>query len=72
MPTTKFSLKDYDIWEMMLKNCPKCNASGTLASMVAGPISSENMVMVYCMNEKCRNNTELYPALNEAVNNWNN
>ena len=73
MAITKFSLKDRDIWEMMLKDCPKCNASGTLGSMVDGPISISNMVMVYCMNGKgkCKTSTGLYPSLWEAVVDWN-
>lgn len=66
-------LIDRDIWEMMLKDCPKCNASGTLGSMVAGPISSDNMVMAYCMrNDRCKTETNLHPSLNQAVMEWNN
>jgi len=67
----KVKLSDYDIYEMMLKDC-SCGASGTLTSVVAGPVSKDNMVMVYCFNAKyCGRGTNLYSTFKEAVTKWN-
>jgi len=57
----KVKLSDY-VYEMMLKDC-SCGASGSLASIVAGPVSKDNMAMVYCVSCYGWGGTGSYPTL---------
>lgn len=75
MITEPVVLDDFDIHEMMLKDCRICGASGNLGSQVSrqvyGPVSKDNFVIAFCLNQKCNYSTKICFSLKEVISEWN-